>query len=147
MVDKSLVQRKLTLLDEKGKEVKSYDITSFEDFKAKGFMQKAVEKMLQEMIEICIDVAKHIIADQGFRLPDDMKDSFAVLQEKNVLTRALADKMAKMTGFRNLIVHLYEKIDIAIVYNHYKKNLGDFDLFAKEVLEYLKSGSDAPPVK
>lgn len=42
-----------------------------------------------------------------------------------------------MVGFRNLIIHLYEKIDLEIVYGIYKKKLGDFGLFAKEILTFL----------
>lgn len=46
--------------------------------------------------------------------------------------------MTLVVGFRNLIVHLYEKIDLEIVYGHYKKRLGDFDGFAREVLAFSK---------
>ena len=137
MVDKPLVQRKLTLLQEKKKEVEGYKITGLKDFKAKGFMQKAVEKMLQEMIEICLDVAKHIIADEGLRIPEDSKDSFEVLMEQKILNPQITKKMQKMVGFRNIVVHLYEKTDVEIVYGIYKNHLRDFNLFSKEILESL----------
>jgi len=139
MVDRLLIQRKLTLLEQKGKELRGYRIASLDDFRSKGYMQKAVEKMLQEMIEICIDVAKHIIADEGYRMPEDARDAFAVLEENKVVTPATAKTMTLMVGFRNLIVHLYEKIDLEIVYGHYKKRLGDFDGFAREVLRFAKA--------
>ena len=138
MVDKPLVQRKITLLQEKKKEIEGYEIKDLKDFKAKGYMQKAVEKMLQEMIEICLDIGKHIIADEGFRLPEDAKDTFAVLLEKAVLTESTAALMKKMVGFRNIVVHLYEKTDVEIVYGIYQKHLSDFNLFSKEILGYLK---------
>lgn len=102
-------------------------------------MQKAVEKMLQEMVEICIDIAKHIISDEGFRLPEDAKDAFTVLAEKNVIKDATAQMMQKMVGFRNLVVHLYEKTDVEIVYGIYRNRLKDFDIFSREILKHLKS--------
>lgn len=138
MVDKPLVQRKIALLMEKKKEIEGYEIRDLKDFKAKGYMQKAVEKMLQEMIEICLDVGKHIIADENFRLPEDGKDTFAVLLEKSVLTSTTTELMKKMVGFRNIIVHLYEKTDVEIVYGIYKKHLSDFDRFSMEILDYLR---------
>lgn len=46
--------------------------------------------------------------------------------------------MKRMAAFRNLIVHLYEKIDIAEVYNIYANHLADFDTVSKELLGYLK---------
>ena len=138
MVDRSLVQRKLTLLQNKKRELEGYAIASLKALKAKTYMQKAVEKMLQEMIEICMDVAKHIIADASLRVPEDGRDAFAVLEESNILSSKSVAMMQKMVGFRNIIVHLYEKTDIEIVYGIYKKHLGDFDLFSKEILAHLK---------
>ena len=139
MVDEILIQRKLVLLEQKKKELQGYRIASLDDFRSKGYMQKAVEKMLQEMIEICIDVAKHIIADEGFRMPNDARDSFMVLQENGALVPATAQTMMLMVGFRNLLIHLYEQIDVEIVYGHYKKRLGDFDGFSREILQFLQA--------
>lgn len=100
--------------------------------------QKAVEKMLQEMIEICMDVGKHIIADENFRIPEDGKAIFTVLGEQSVLTKETAEMMQKMVGFRNIVVHLYETTDVETVYTIYTKHLSDFDLFSKKILGYLK---------
>lgn len=138
MVDKSLVQRKLTLLQNKKGELEGYGISSLRDFRKKTYMQKAVEKMLQEMVEICVDVAKHIIADESLRIPDDAKDAFTVLHEKGILSSKCEKILQKMVGFRNLIVHLYERVDVEIVYGIYKNHLGDFDFFSKEILEFLR---------
>lgn len=137
MVDKPLVQRKLHLLQEKKKEVEGYGVSKLEDFKTKSYMQKAVEKMLQEMIEICMDAAKHIIADENLRIPEDARDSFVILEEQKILGSETAAMMKKMVGFRNIIVHLYEKTDVEIVYGIYKNRLNDFDRFSREVLEFL----------
>lgn len=138
MTDKTLIQRKLTLLEQKKKELQGYAIGSLGDFKAKNYMQKAVEKVLQEMIEICIDIAKHIIGDEGFRLPDDARDSFVVLSENGVIQNKTAEIIKNMVGFRNLVIHLYEKIDLEIVYGIYRNKLNDFDMFAKDILVFLK---------
>lgn len=137
MVNRVLVEHKLALLQDKKRELQSYKIASFADFKSKDYMQKAVEKVLQEMVEVCLDVAKHIIADEKLRVPEDVRDSVRILAESNVITESTSEKLAKMVGFRNLIVHLYEKIDLAIVYGVYSKHLTDFDQFSKEVLNYL----------
>lgn len=122
-------------------EIEGYPIPSLRAFQENQMAQKAVEKMLQEMVEICLDIGKHIIADRNFRIPEDGKDIFAVLAEQSVLTEETAEIMKKMVGFRNIVVHLYEKTDVEIVYGLYKKRLTDFDLFSKEILSYLKQAS------
>ncbi len=46
---------------------------------------------------------------------------------KLMVDRVLLERI--LSDFRNLIVHYYERIDDAIVYGVFKKNLSDFDLF------------------
>ncbi|MBI4238557.1 MAG: DUF86 domain-containing protein [Deltaproteobacteria bacterium] len=145
MVDTTLIQRKIALLQDRKRELQGYGITSLSDLQTKPYMEKAVEKVLQEMVEICLDIGKHIIADDNLRLPNDTRDTFAVLAESAVLSTTTAELMKKMAAFRNLIVHLYEKIDVVEVYNVYTNHLCDFDLVTKEVLAYLQRTNQSAP--
>lgn len=47
-----------------------------------------------------------------------------------------------MARFRNLLVHEYAKMDNAMVYGILKKRLGDFDEFARAIVEYLRRADD-----
>jgi uncharacterized protein YutE (UPF0331/DUF86 family) len=44
-----------------------------------------------------------------------------------------------MRGFRNILVHRYGRVEDELVYKVLTKNLGDFNIFVKETIEYLKS--------
>lgn len=133
MVDRSLIARKLVLLQETKESLARYDISSFAAFKESHMAQKAVEKSLQEMIEICMDIGKHIIADEHFGFPEEGKEIFHILQTHNMISEETTELFEKMVGFRNVIVHLYEKIDLEKVYAYWKKHLGDFDRFTSEI--------------
>ena len=78
-----------------------------------------------------------IIADERMHMPDDSRGIFEVLQDNKVITEKTAERMKLMVGFRNILVHMYEQIDVDIVYANYQKNLGDFDVFAKEIGAYI----------
>lgn len=138
MVDIPLVNRKLVLLDRARAALLGYPIASLKQFKGSHLLQKAVEKTLQEMIEICMDVGKHIIADEGFGFPEDGKGIFRILEEKGVIRPRTAAVLMTMVGFRNLIVHLYETIDPETVYGIRRQRLKDFDLFTSDVRAFLK---------
>ncbi len=138
MVDLNLINRKLIFLAQLKKELLNYNIKSYEDFKKNHKEQKATEKSLQEMIEICMDIGKHIIADEGFKVPEDSKDIFTILNDNLIISNKVKEIMHNMVGFRNIIVHLYEKIDLEIVYGICKKHLIDFDLFTKEIISHYK---------
>lgn len=67
--------------------------------------------LVQTAAQICIDLANHVIASDGHRVPRDYGDAFRVLAEVGVLGDGLADRMVALAGARNLIVHLYAEVD------------------------------------
>ena len=50
----------------------------------------------------------------------------------------MIQKLKKMKGFRNVLVHKYAEIDDELVYEHLKK-LGDFIEFRKQIVSFLKT--------
>ncbi len=138
MVDRELIHRKVRLLELNALHIKKMGLTSYAAFKKDYAIQKATEKILQEMIETCIDIGKHLISDQELRSPDDYRDVFAVLAEEKILAHPMTETMQRMVGFRNVVVHLYEDIDLPTVFAAATTRLGDFDMFVKEILRYVR---------
>ena len=91
------------------------------------------------MIELCIDVAGHIVADRRLRVPDSYADTFVVLAESGVIERGLGVTMEKMAKFRNVVVHQYDRVDAAIVLTILKKHLDDFLQFKDAVLRLVSA--------
>lgn len=67
--------------------------------------------LVQTAAQISIDLANHVIAADGHRVPRDYGDAFQVLAEVGVLDGPLAGRMTALAGARNLIVHLYAEVD------------------------------------
>lgn len=89
------------------------------------------------LIELCIDIAGHVISDKDMRLPTGYADAFKVLMENKIISKKLFTTMEKMAKFRNLIVHQYEKIDSTIVVSILRKNLTDFEKYKKAIIKLL----------
>jgi uncharacterized protein YutE (UPF0331/DUF86 family) len=138
MVDRELIRRKIIFLEQNKAGLKKLGVRTFVKFKADYSKQKAAEKILQEMIETCLDIGKHIISDERFRSPEEYRDVFTILEEEKILHRKTAEIMRHMVGFRNVIIHLYEKIDIEVVFAAATKRLADFDIFVKEILKFMR---------
>lgn len=102
-------------------------------------LRRAVERTLHLAIEACLDIGQHVIAREGYRLPEDNRDVFGVLGENEVLPDALLPNVTAMARFRNLIVHDYARIDNEIVLGIVKQHLGDFDAFAQAILRYMEA--------
>ncbi len=118
--------------------------SSFQVYQEDTMLRRAVERTLQIAVESCLDIGRRLIALEGFRFPEDNKDVFQVLAEEGVVPRELLPALLDMARFRNIVVHNYAKLDDARVYGILKKRLGDFDAYARAIVEYLteKAGEE-----
>ena len=138
MVDEALVLRKLAELDQYCSQLEEYRNTTFEQYSEDWKIQRIIERTLQMMIETCADIAGHIIADKGFRIPKSYADTFKVLLEEKILDRKLYTIMEKIAKFRNIVVHHYDKVDAEIVTAILKNDLGDFVNYKKAIIQFLE---------
>ncbi len=138
MVDKLLIGRKIAELDTYLKQIKEYEKISPSEYKREWKTQRVVERTLHMMIELCIDIANHIISDENLRTPTSYADTFSVLMEEGIINKSLSGRLEKMAKFRNIIVHQYEAIEPEIVVSILRKNLKDFELYKKAILNIIK---------
>jgi uncharacterized protein YutE (UPF0331/DUF86 family) len=87
--------------------------------------------------EGAIDICNHIAAKRGGRCPEDYGDCFMVLEEMGILDAAIAERLMRMAKFRNLLVHLYWKVDNSRVYKIIKDDINDIDAYLKAVSGYV----------
>jgi uncharacterized protein YutE (UPF0331/DUF86 family) len=138
MVDKMIILRKLSDLDQYLAQLKEFSDISVEKYSDDWKAQRIVERTLQIMIETCLDISGHIISDEGFRTPESYSDMFKILLENRILKKKLSESMEKMAKFRNYVVHHYDRIDSGIIVSMLHKNLDDFTEFKKSIILYLK---------
>ena len=139
LVDKRLVGRKLSQIDTYLNQINEFSKISLSRYKTDWKTERIVERTLQILIEVCIDIANHIISDKGMRLPTGYADTFKVLAENKVIGKKLSEELEKMAKFRNVVVHQYETIDPTIVVSILHRNLGDLEKYKKAIVQYLSS--------
>lgn len=89
--------------------------------------------------EAALDICNHLAAKKGGRSPEDYADCMMILGELGVLEQDLKVRMSKMARFRNLLVHLYWKVDDREVFRVIKEHLSDFDEYLQAVGRFVKS--------
>ncbi len=122
-------------------------LRSFQEYENNVRLRRAVERSLQVCVEACLDIGRRLIALKGFRYPEDNKDVFQALAEEGVVSQELLPALLDMARFRNLVVHNYAKIDDAKVYGILKKHLGDFDAYARAIVNYLTAETSGEEAK
>lgn len=137
MVDKTLILRRLSDLDEYLEQIREYTDITVESYSEDWKTQRIIERTLQMMIETCLDISGHIISDEKFSVPQTYAETFRILAKRNILDQSRLDAFEKMAQFRNILVHDYEKIDPEIVVGILRRNLHDFVSFKQSIIQYL----------
>jgi len=83
--------------------------------------------------ETAIDLANVIIRERQLGIPPSNRDSFRLLAEAGVITADLSLRLQRMVGFRNVAVHRYRELDIAILAAVITRDLGDLLDFSERV--------------
>lgn len=138
MVDIAVVRRILSSLNESLEHLKSKQNVSFEEYKKDRDIQAIVERKLETAIQACIDIGNHIISQQNLGSPSDYGEIFLILEQKGVINNKQAEKLIRMAGFRNVLIHEYRDILIEKVYDILQNRLSDFYDFAQTILDYLE---------
>jgi len=128
----AVVHRKFALLDkyliQLQNQLKDVNI---EAFKSDWALQRMTERALQVMTEVVIDIAERIIAGKNAGPAATAAEAIEKLVELHVIKSA--KPYTNMIRFRNLIVHQYEEIDPAIIFNIAKNELDSFRQFRDEI--------------
>lgn len=92
-----------------------------------------VEHTLQIAIQSAMDAASHIVSDERLGEPTTNRALFDVLAKNGWIPEALAQGLARMAGFRNILVHGYAEVDPTVVRDVLENHLGDLDAFVAAV--------------
>jgi uncharacterized protein YutE (UPF0331/DUF86 family) len=97
-------------------------------------MQDILALNLERSIQLCVDIANHILSTLDDSPAMSMAESFERLSEKEIISQELAANLIRAVGFRNLSVHAYDKIDWNLVGTNLESNLNDLVQFV-EIIE------------
>lgn len=135
MVDRRVIGRKLDQIEHHLERIRSLPDLSLEAFKNDAATQDIFLFNLTQAIQNCIDIATHIVSDEGWGMPGTQSEGFDILKEKGVIQGELAERLVSMVGFRNRVIHEYETLDLDIVYDIWRNRLRDIEGFCLAVVE------------
>ena len=89
------------------------------------------------MIEASVNIANHLCARLLNSSPGSYADCFLLLGNNEIIPVELSLKLAKMAGFRNLLVHGYAKVDNRKMLEIMRVNNVDVERWLKELQNVL----------
>ncbi len=88
-------------------------------------------KRIEYSIENLMDIFYIINSDLDLGIPDDDSSMIDNLYNNEIIGFRIRNLMKNMKGFRNIIVHIYGKIDDGLAYAFIKDNINNFDVIIK----------------
>ena len=70
---------------------------------------------LERSVQLCVDIANHVLSSLDDTPAMSMTESFERLSEKKIIPDELDQNLRRAVGFRNLSVHAFDKIDWQLV--------------------------------
>jgi uncharacterized protein YutE (UPF0331/DUF86 family) len=132
-----VIATKLQTLDEVLSELRSLDTVDVDQLNQDWRTQRAVERNLQVLVEVTIDVCQRLIALLGQSPATTGTDAIERCIQLGILSDA--SEYRQMVRFRNFIVHRYDRIDAAVLVDVVNNQLSVFERFRNEVLAYVQA--------
>jgi uncharacterized protein YutE (UPF0331/DUF86 family) len=137
MIDPELVIRKLTLILQDLSPLTHLARKSLVEYRGDPVHQVLTERYLERTIGRMIDVNYHLITESGYPPPKDYYESFVMLGTIRILPVEFAGSLAAAAGLRNRIVHEYDEIDPAKLYEALQVAVKQIPVYADAMRQAL----------
>lgn len=132
-----IIKERIKKLDEVVAELKEIQKAPKENFFSDTTLQYAAMYAMVVGIEAICDMGNHILTKYFNRGADTYKDIILLLGEMEIIPVSFAKKSAKMTEFRNILIHFYHRVDINEVYTNLQDAPDEFTKFSQYFLKFL----------
>lgn len=131
MTDSALIEKKLALIETCVRELR--ELARPEHLRSDVREARFVEHTLQIAIQASLDAASHIVSVRRLGEPATNRALFDLLRRAGMLGDELAESLYAMAGFRNILVHGYQAVDLTIVEDILANHLGDLLSYVEAV--------------
>jgi uncharacterized protein YutE (UPF0331/DUF86 family) len=94
-------------------------------------LQDIASYRLLVAIEAALGLCYHVSAKRLKKVPEEYAECFSMLAGAGIIAVELSERLQKTARFRNLLVHMYWKIDYGVVYEILHGSLDDLRSFSK----------------
>lgn len=71
---------------------------------------------VERACQAAIDLAMHVVASKHLGMPQSQADAFRLLADAGEIDRKLSERMIGMCGFRNVLIHQYQDLEVDLLH-------------------------------
>jgi uncharacterized protein YutE (UPF0331/DUF86 family) len=138
MVNRSLLSSKLAELADRVNRIRSLGTLSIQELTANRDAFDLASFNLMLAVQVCADVAAHLIADEGWPAAKNLAEAFSRLEEQGVLPAPVAQALRRAVGLRNVVAHGYARVDPAAIHSAATDGLAQLEAFSQAVASWAE---------
>ena len=136
VVNRNLLSSKLAELADRLNRIRLLGTLSVEELSANRDAFDLASFNLMLAVQICADIAAHLIADERWPAAKNLAEGFTRLEEQSVIAPAVAGALRKAVGLRNVVANGYARIDPPAIHAAATSGLADLEAFSRAVASW-----------
>lgn len=122
--------------------IRSLPLGELEAFTADPRMAAAGDSYLRRALEALFDLGRHLLAKGFGRAPAEYAEVARQLGELGILGQAVAARLVLMARYRNRMVHFYDEITDAELFDILSSRLSDIEDVIEAVIAWIAAHPD-----
>jgi len=139
--DREQVSKIISDIERYTKDLQELDIRAREDLEDRRTLY-ALSMLLFTIINRALDLADEVILTNRLGMPQSYKEIFEILRRRGFIDRKLADEMARIVFYRNMIAHQYDDLTDDDLWSLHER-LGTILSFVDRMKEIIREGPPA----
>ena len=139
--DREQVSKIISDIERYTTDLRDLDIRAREDLEDRRTLY-ALSMLLFTIINRSLDLADEVIITNRLGMPQSYKEIFDILRRRGFIDRGLAEEMARLVFYRNMIAHQYDDLTDDDLWSLFER-LDTVLAFVNRMKEIIREGSPA----
>src|SRR5512136_2417023 len=118
--DREQVSKIISDIERYTKDLQELDIRAREDLEDRRTLY-ALSMLLFTIINRALDLADEVIITNRLGMPSSYREILEILRRRGYIERGLADEMARIVFYRNMIAHQYDDLTDDDLFSLYER--------------------------
>lgn len=138
LYNQGLITERLGIIQSSVKRLELFTLITKEQFCHNEDAVDIAENRLRRALEALFDLGRHLVVKSGAGIPADYRSVIEKLRESQVIPTDFARQISGMAGYRNRLIHDYNKVTPGELYEIIQNRLSDLTIFCDCVISYLQ---------
>lgn len=128
-----VIETKLKIIRRELKLLRSLQKKGTKSLERDLILQHALCHSMQLAITAVIDIAQHVAAESSDQDVQSYAQSIELLGDLKCLPKKFASSLAQTAKLRNVLVHLYDNLNMDLIWSHLPRLIKDLEKFLKSL--------------